>query len=224
MTRQLHVSGLPSDRVVCLPGGVDTASFQVPTASERAAARARLGISDGIVVFLFVGRLEPVKGVTTLLEGWKRSASSFQRRLLIVGEGSLSKELRVAVDAEGLGDVSLEGEHTDVSKYLHAADVFVLPSEWEGISNALLEAMSAGLPALVSDVPGNRAVVEDEVNGLVFTRGDSDALASGILALQAAPLRNKLAKETRSSIYRRYSLDRSVRLHLDLYSRLHDRC
>jgi L-malate glycosyltransferase len=93
-----------------------------------------------------------------------------------------------------------------------AADVLVLPSRQEGLSNALLEAMAAGLPVIASRVGGNVELVRDGHTGLLFPAGDPQALARALLALQRDPtLRVRLGREARAWVDERFSVQRMVR-------------
>ncbi len=123
-------------------------------------------------------------------------------------------------DDLGLADVRFEGSTDDVLPYLHAADVFVLPSNVEALSCALLEAMATGLAVLVSDLPGNRAVVQHRGNGLTFSRDDRQSLASGLEALESPSLRREVGDRAATMIRAEFSLESIADLHLNLYREL----
>jgi glycosyltransferase involved in cell wall biosynthesis len=119
--------------------------------------------------------------------------------LLIVGDGPLRGELEREAAACGLGrSVRFVGSQPDVTSFYLGADVFVLPSLTEGLSNALLEAMAAGLPVVASDVRGNREVVEDGVSGFLVDWADADAAARRVARLlEDAVLRRRLGTAAR---------------------------
>jgi glycosyltransferase involved in cell wall biosynthesis len=105
-----------------------------------------------------------------------------------------------------------------VFEYLQGADVFILPSRAEGLSNALLEAMTCGLPVVVSNIPANVNVTEHNKNGLVFTAGDANSLAGAVsLLLEESGLRERLGKAARQTIENRYSLDFIADCYVSLY-------
>ena len=119
------------------------------------------------------------------------------------------------------GRVLLPGVFSDAQGVLAAADVFVLPSQQEGMSIALLEAMAAGVPVVASDIPGNRAVVEHERHGLLAPYGDADALAQAISRIfEYRHLARKLAVAARSRVEQDFSIGRTAREHVELFSRL----
>jgi glycosyltransferase involved in cell wall biosynthesis len=119
--------------------------------------------------------------------------------LLIVGDGPLRPELEREAAECGLDrSVRFLGSHADVTTFYRIADVFVLPSVTEGLSNALLEAMAAGLPVVASDVAGNREVIEDGVNGVLVDWADPGAAAGVVLRLlDDAELRRRVGEAAR---------------------------
>ena len=122
-------------------------------------------------------------------------------KLRLYGRGDLGFWRRYAAE-QGCGDsVVFEGPTPDVWGAHRQGGFLVLPSRTEGLSNALLEAMASGLPAIVSAIPGNVAVVQDGVNGLVVPVGDVDALAEAMLRLhRSASLRTELGRAARARI------------------------
>ena len=123
-----------------VPNGVDLEAIPFADAEERAAARARLELGDGPLV-VCVGRLSRQKGQDVLLDAWPQvTARVSDARLVLVGDGPE----REALEARVSGETTLAGERDDVADWLAAADVVALPSRWEGMSLALLEAMARG--------------------------------------------------------------------------------
>lgn len=147
--------GIPERRVEVIPIGIETEKYH---RNDRLARRTALGFGDE-VVFVFVGRLAPVKNVPGLVAAFLtvQSKSSVGSRLLIVGGGEEEAAVRSLIKRHPLGHkVTLAGEQTDVRSYLAAADLFVLNSRSEGTPRALLEAMAVGLPAIcpaVGNIP-----------------------------------------------------------------------
>jgi glycosyltransferase involved in cell wall biosynthesis len=147
--------GIPERRVEVIPVGIETEKYH---RDDRLLRRTALGIGDEIV-FIFVGRLAPVKGVPGMVAAFLalQSKSSLPSRLLIVGDGEEAVPVRTLIERDPFGHrVTLCGEQTDVRSYLAAADLFVLNSRSEGTPRALLEAMAVGLPAIcpaVGNIP-----------------------------------------------------------------------
>jgi glycosyltransferase involved in cell wall biosynthesis len=180
-----EVARYTSNTPVVIPVSVDGAHFGVATSSERADARARLGLVDGDVMLLFTGHVEPRKGLHHLVE----ALASIPRqdiRLCVVGGASAQNEsygarLRERVSELGLDDrVDFVGYRSDVrDPYLWAADVFVLPSEREGMPNSVLEAMSCGLPCILPDPAGGAEVIGPDF-GAIPVDNSPEALADAI--------------------------------------------
>ena len=145
--------GIPERRVEVIPIGIETEKYG---RGDRLARRSALGIGDEMV-FIFVGRLAPVKNVPGLVEAFLavQPKSRLPSRLLIVGDGEDQTAVQKLIEGHPSGHrVVLAGEQGDVRSYLAAADIFVLNSRSEGTPRALLEAMAVGLPA-ICPVVGN---------------------------------------------------------------------
>ena len=177
----LALAGPYRGRVMTVRNGIDLpAPVQAPA---RAQARAQLGLDEGELAVLFLGELEqrkrPLDAAAAAAAAGGRGAPVV---LLVAGEGPQAAELRERAGPA----VRVLGYRRDRDRLLAASDVLVLPSEREGLSFALLEAMGAGLAPVVSDGPGNAEAVGDA--GIVFGLGDVDALAGVLERLAAQPL------------------------------------
>ena len=146
---------IPERRVEVIRIGIEKEKFRC---DDRLARRSALGFGDEMV-FIFVGRLAPVKNVPGLVEAFLavQSKNVPPSRLVIVGDGEDEAAVRALIEGHPAGHrVVLAGEQADVRAYLVAADVFVLNSRSEGTPRALLEAMAVGLPAIcpaVGNIP-----------------------------------------------------------------------
>src|SRR5690606_40649189 len=106
--------------------------------------------------------------------------------LFIAGEGDVRDALEELIARAGVADVvRLAGQRDDMPRVLAGCDVFVLPSVYEGFSNAILEALASGLPVIATDVGGAREQLRDGETGFVVPRGDEDALVKAMEALAA---------------------------------------
>ena len=139
--------GIEPERRMVLPNGVDIDRFAPATERERNLLRERLGLGNEFVA-VFTGRLAPEKRLDRALEAWPGVTEvSTEAKLLIVGDGPEAARLRDIAPA----GIRFVGATDDVLPYLQVADVFVLTSDLEGVSCALLEAQAVGLPAVVTD-------------------------------------------------------------------------
>ncbi len=169
-----------------IPSGVDVTRFR-PAAPRD--AKAALGLDAGRPVVGTVGRLEARKGHDVLLRAFgdlAELAPGARVQLLIVGDGPLRPVLeRQAADLGVLDRVRFTGTLDDVRPALAAMDVFVLPSQAEGMSNALLEALAAARPVVATDVGGTREVCDGRDTGLLVPANDSAGVARAVASLLA---------------------------------------
>ncbi len=173
VARCLHEAGVPADRIVRLPYGVDTARF------HPVARRA-----DGLFRVLFVGRIGPRKGVRYLLEAWRRLALPRAELVLV---GPADREGRAILRRyAGLYHWHPPVPYAEVHRVYALADVFAFPSLAEGSAQVTYEAMAAGLPLITTPTAG--AVLRHEVEGLVVPPRDVDALAAAIELLYRCPI------------------------------------
>lgn len=217
--------GLPAERVVVLANGIDLTKFR-PLAEEDdlAALRRSLGLPVERQLIMMVGRLWTQKNPGCLLEAycqlWRRGDPGAD--LVLVGDGELQPALAAKAQQAGIAEhVHFLGWRTDTPELLRASDIFVLPSRWEGMPLAILEAMGSGLSVVVSDIPGNRHLVEHDRNGLLFPSEDHQALADSLHRLIESPaLRDDLGKAGRHKVEIEHDVDRRVMKITDLYSEI----
>jgi len=146
--------GAPSERITHIPNGVDLERFSQTTPEKISELKASLGIEPNKRVLLYVGRLSSEKGLATLMSAVLPLLEQHAELVLcLVGDGPMRGELEALVEKSGLGSaVVFVGFEDEPTAYYAMADVFVLPSHAEGMSNALLEAMASGLPVAATDV------------------------------------------------------------------------
>jgi glycosyltransferase involved in cell wall biosynthesis len=179
---------LPQFRSVVINNGIDQQKFDPERTCKD--VRAELGISQDSLVVLFIARFTAHKQPLTLIRAFARALALMQGgispnvHLLMVGDGD-EKGAGVALAGElGLeGRVSFQAFRQDVPDVLHAADIFVLPSLWEGLPIGLLEAMAMRKAVIGTRVDGTREVLQDGENGLMVEPGDVEALAAAIVRL-----------------------------------------
>ncbi|HBF85637.1 MAG TPA: glycosyl transferase family 1 [Streptomyces sp.] len=203
--------------------GVDLGRFRPVSPEAARSARAGLGlladVPVGAPLAVCVGRLSRQKGQDVLLRAWRRVRVP-GARLVLVGDGPCGGELRRAAP-EG---VLFAGACGDVRPWIHAADVLVLPSRWEGMALAPLEAMACGRPVLLSDVDGAReSLPPGQVPHCLVPPEDPAALASALTALLGDPaLRAGLGDAAQAHARSAFDLTRTSRAVLRLYQELVD--
>ena len=218
--RQVWIS--PS-RIRVLANGVDSERF-APSAERKASSRASLGLPASSIVIGSVGRLVPIKGHAGLLDAAEMLLSrGVDLFVVLVGDGSELGHLRAKAAALPYlsARVHFLGASKNVAEALNAMDVFVLPSTSEGMSNTLLEAMSAGLPVVATRVGGNPELIEDQVSGLLFSVGNIRELAGNLERLVASrEYRESFGAAARARILTNYSLESMLSKYRDLYKEL----
>jgi glycosyltransferase involved in cell wall biosynthesis len=175
-----------------------------PLVHDENRTDTRRGLSFEAPFILIVAELNPLKAHDVLLESFARLSPRLSNwRLAIVGDGEQEKKLREQVKALGIAErVDWYGLVTNPFVFYRAASIFVLPSRSEGMPNALMEAMSYGLPVIVSNAsPGPLGLVKDGETGLVVPVGDTLVLAKAIeLLAKDAPLRKRLGDAARARV------------------------
>jgi glycosyltransferase involved in cell wall biosynthesis len=174
---------VPPGKVRVILNGIDTTCFQ--NAREDKGLRQSLAIPIGARVIATIGRLTPVKRQDLLLRAFAQVRQRVpQAHLVVIGDGPLRGDLRALATELGVDGVThFTGYQPEPQRYLPLIDVFALTSASEGIPQALLEASSAGIPAIASRVGGVPEVIDHDRTGLLFSSGDQDALVRGIIAL-----------------------------------------
>lgn len=181
-------AGFRIDRIRRMVNGINVESFE--SLLSKNDSKMVLSIKDRTVV-LFVGRLVSQKSLPTLLKAFsKAKVDCPELYLVLVGEGPEHASLVQLADRLQIReDMLFAGNQADVKKYLHAADLFVLPSESEGMSNALMEAMASGLPCIATPVGANSSLLASGDCGILVPVGDEKAWATVLVELARNPVR-----------------------------------
>jgi len=219
MAQTLQAIGIHPEKIALIPNGVPCAEA-CGNADSIALKREWLGDAE-LPVVLYVGRLAEEKGVDRLLTVWASLRTSVEAVLLLVGDGPLKTDLDAMVQRLELqSSVRFLGPQEEVSKFYAMADLFVLPSRSEGMSNALLEAMVAGVPSIASDVGGNREVIQHAETGFLVNWEDSAACADLLRDLLADVHRRQGIAEAAKNRVREFALPRVAERYRHLYHRL----
>jgi glycosyltransferase involved in cell wall biosynthesis len=211
-----------AERLIEIPNGVDVERFRPPSAEARAAARAAEGLDADALAVLCVASLSPIKRHADLVEAFAALHARLPvARLLLAGDGPLGGALRQRVATLGLGGVvRFLGVRDDVGRLLGAADLFVLASDSEGMSNAILEAQACGLPTVATRVGGNPQLVVDGETGRLVPARDPAAIADAIAACADAGWRREAGARARARVEREHSIPAMARRYEALYASL----
>jgi glycosyltransferase involved in cell wall biosynthesis len=181
---ELRKRGIEPDRIISLPNGVSLRKFHPVTPAERSALRLRLSLPDnGRPIVLYAGRLARAKGVPLLIEAWPALLANHpELYLVLVGSGNRSfddceSQVKERVRQLGLErDIAFFPETEAVVEYLQAANLWVFPTEYEGFSLALAEAMGCALTVLATSVGAAPQLIQQGRNGFLFPPLDPQAL------------------------------------------------
>ncbi|MCI5177844.1 MAG: glycosyltransferase family 1 protein [Candidatus Electrothrix sp. AW3_4] len=216
LTRDMHNNfldnGVPPDRVTTISNGVILP--ELPTQAVQQSNE-----------FLYVGNFSQSvkdKGFDILIEAWaKFHVKRPLARLTLVGGGDFQEWLHLARQLQCADSLNFAGYRTNLDAYYQRTCCFLLPSRNEGLSNALLESQSWGIPAIVSDIPGNREIILHEINGLIVPVENSEALAAACIHMLDNPLlREQYGNAARKRIEESFSMERIADLTVNLYKEL----
>jgi len=211
---------VPLDRLVSIPNGVDTERFRPRKRESDASAELVIG---------YAGRLAAVKNPLLLIEALERVRAllegvepSFGARvhLELIGDGPLAEPVRRRVAASpSRHAIRLVGERDDIPERMRNFDIYALPSQAEGISNTLLEAMATGLPCVATRVGGNEELIEHQRCGTLVASGDAAGLAQALERYLRDPgLRVQHGSRARERVVERFGLDRMIDSYRELYT------
>lgn len=219
--RDFYVAqGIPAEKFAVIPNGIPTA---LVSPLSRVDLLAELRLPTGSKLIGTVGRLSPQKRVKELI--WAMQQIKFLRddvHLLIVGDGPLRPALQRYRRLTGVDDrVHFLGARSDVPRLMPHFDVFWLASGYEGQSNALMEAMAAGVPVVATDIPANRELVVPDQTGYLVALDVRSAFARRTLPiLEDAELARRLGDSGRARMIAEFSVEKMVASHTALYGEL----
>lgn len=202
-----------------IPNGVDLSRFE--RISSKQEARRSRGLPENRTILMFVGKVIPVKRVEWILEVVRRLPDIVA---VVVGgynepfyRDAYYRELRSRYP-DVLDRVIFTGEvpWPEVAQYLAAADVFVFPSRFEGLPNAVMEAMASGLPVVASDIPPHRELIEHGRTGFLASDSESMARFAGEL-VQDEALRHEVGESGRRFVQGRFAAEACARSYVELY-------
>jgi glycosyltransferase involved in cell wall biosynthesis len=215
INEELRKRRVAPEKVISIPNGISLRKFRPVTAEERSALRTRLSLPDnGRPVVLYAGRMARAKGVPLLIEAWPTLLASHpELYLVLVGSGNRSFddcEAQVKERVRELGlerDVAFFPETEAVVDYLQAGDLWVFPTEYEGFSLALAEAMGCALTVLATSVGAAPQLIQQGHNGFLFPPLDTQALIDAFKeALQVRDRWSAIGAAARETVSQ-YDLD-----------------
>jgi glycosyltransferase involved in cell wall biosynthesis len=187
-------TGIRRDRIAVLYNGLSSDKFHIALSAMQ--AKARLGLPEDAITIAMIARLEPQKNYRMLIDAANIVVRQEPQSLfLIVGQGSMEKEIREYACALGLSEkIMFLGRRADIPEILAAVDISVLTSNTEGLPNTIIEAMAAGKPIVCTDYQGFEEIMTHEENAMISPCGNADKFAENILRLiHDEPLRRHIS-------------------------------
>jgi glycosyltransferase involved in cell wall biosynthesis len=209
------------DKITVICNGVDTRRYR--QAVGRMLVRSQLGLEANARLIAMVGTLKEVKGHRYMIEAMASLVPQYpDLQVLFIGDGELREELQAQVANLSLDEhIHFLGNRHDVPDLLAASDIFALPSLWEGLSMALLEAMASGLPIVASEVSGTVQAIIPNETGLLVPPGDVQKLTEAIRQLLSDPTHAQaMGAAARRRVEAEFSAQKQAEEHLALYHRL----
>lgn len=222
MRRQL--TGLPclrAGRITAVANAIDSASYFTP--EERIPCRSEFGLTPEAAVIAYAGRIDRVKRLDLLFEGFVGVLAQHpQARLTVIGQGEQEPKLKALAIALGISDAVIwTGFRQDIPRMLAATDIYVQPSDNEGLSLSILEAMAAGKPVIATDVGGVREVLTHEETGILIPPGSASAIGSAIIDLLDHPeKRTALGQAARDQVVQDFGVHKMVEGYGHVYESL----
>lgn len=217
LKNHMVAEGFPASRVGVTYNGIDPGHR--PTAFQRTAARAALGLSEDAFVVGTVGRLDPVKNLPVLLQAHAFLVSKYPHlRTVIIGDGDERAALESHAHRLGVTDsITFAGYRSDVRLLMSAFDVYANTSTYEGVSLTILEAMATALPVVATRVGGNPEVVIDDETGYLVPAA-ARAVADAIGGLIHDERRRRVMGDAgRFRVKRHFSIARMVEEYAEIY-------
>ncbi len=176
---------IPKTRIDVIENGVELTHFKRALVHEREAIRTSLGLGLDEFVAGVVGSLTPIKRQDLFIHALAQARATVPRlRGLLIGDGPQQQELKALATKLRLGDcVVFLGQRGDVAGLLKALDVFVCTSDYECMSNAILEAMASGLPIVATAVGENPRLIRPQREGVLVGAGDAPGIAAALSTL-----------------------------------------
>ena len=219
--RELLEEGIPKNRTRVILNGVNTDVIR-PDESRGAELRQSLSIPPDSMVLIIIANLIPYKGHADLITAITsiREDLPDKWQLLCAGRDDGIGDLLQAQIAKArlTPHIRFLGSRSDIPALLNAADISILCSHEEGLPNAVIEAMSAGVPTIATKVGGTEEIIDDRVTGMLVPARNPDALAQSILKMVQDPARREaVGKAARVKIKNTYGLDICAHAYDDLY-------
>jgi glycosyltransferase involved in cell wall biosynthesis len=229
ITKELIESGVSRKKIYEIANGIDINKYYPVEKNRKLFLKEKFG-PPRKRYFIYTGRLAKGKGLEYLLPAWKKLVSKHNNiHLFLIGSGqgyalSCEEDLKAFVKNNHMeNSVTFTGNIFNVDEYLQAGDFYVLPSQSEGLSVSLLEALASGLPAIVTSVRGILDVIENNVNGILVPYGDEDKLYEGMIKVLINEAKaEEIGKNGKNTVSEKYNIDKISKQYIELFEQIYD--
>lgn len=200
---------LPREKATVIPNGLELEKYAIIVDVNR--KKQELGLPSDKIIIGCVAKLRRQKGhkylIAAFAEVLKKNPNAF---LLLVGDGDERKDIEKQIKNLSISEKSLLlGDHKDIPEILQTIDIFVLPTLFEGMSNAIMEAMASSLPIITTDIPENRELIENKKTGILISVKNTTAIQKNIsLLLKNEDLRKSLGENAKKEIPERFDIEK----------------
>ncbi len=211
---------IPEKRMKCIYNGIDTVRF---SPSDSSWMRARLDLKADDFIIGITGRLEDQKGHIYLLQGSRNLQQTIpEHKVLIVGDGALEEGLKEECRKLGIeNNVLFLGFRENIEDFYNLFDVFCLPSKFEGLPLSVVEAMSCAKPVVCSDIPNNREIIENNVDGILVPVGHHEGIAEAINTIYKSPDQARvMGTKARKKVLKKFDFGKNLKAIEALYVQL----
>ncbi len=219
LKKEYMEKGFSHEKVKVINNGVDILEVEAVVPDAKLTSEKR---QNGLKIVGYIGQLIERKGLQNLIKAIKIVIEEINAKLLLIGTGPTKGELEKLAENEVLsGHVDFLGFRTDRLELLKCFDVFALPSHLEGIPRVVMEAMTAKIPVVASDIPGVRDLVSQGETGLLVPTDSPDQLAGAIIELLKDPVKtDKITLNAYEHVKTNYSAERMSGEYTELYEKL----
>lgn len=232
---KLTSKSISKEKIVEIPIGVDTDRFQPQRDfNEKILLRRRLSLPLDRKIIIFVGLICKRKGVDIIIDTWKmiRETEKSRACIALIGltnrkhymvDEDFIKGIRNEILSSGMeSEIFLIEENNQIDEYLKASDIFIFPTRREGLPNALIEAISAGLPCIASKIEGvTDRIIRDGIDGFLMEREDIEGYSFTLKELlNNETSASKMGLNARQRSLKEFSIDKVAQQHLKLYQQI----
>ncbi len=227
INNQLNRIKVSSHRIQRINNAVNGKKFAPYPKDKYELFRTQRGLNITDPVILFSGNFRAIKGLDVLIDAWPKIYKSYpEAHLFILGSSkyksnTIEEQIFKKVKEGGIPNLHFEGDAANPEDYLGIADILVLPSRMEGMSNTLLEAMASGLATVSSNIGGVADIVNNKETGLLVPAENINETASAITSLLNNPiLRRKIGQKAHELVFRNFTFKNTAKQYYSLYIKI----